>query len=276
MDNDLIFTKQVDKSVLCDGFTIPVYLHEAIYESLGHKLEHGERSNIKVMVGSHEYEVSLINQAFNQKKFEGHTDVLQVRYTKGSDFSQAMREIFCSTYDYIIEQKKNLAPKKQVKIPDDIREQLMLYKIDGDNCYRMECLTVSDHIADIKEVVTEESFELPAEKWIDPKASIATVNKLVKIRRIDQSISYNLKRLYNYCDQITGLPVGEVYGHSIVEAHHIDFFVNSQNNDASNIIILSPNFHRIVHQNKPEFDRAKKVFIFQNGVIEPVRLNKHL
>lgn len=276
MGNNLIFTKQVDKSVLHDGFTIPVYLHEAIYESLGYKLAHGERANIKVIVDAHEYEVNLINQAFSQTKFEGHTDVLQVRYTKGSDFSQAMREIFCSTYDYIEEQKKNLAPKKQVRIPNDMREQLMLYKADDDNCYRMECITVSDHIANIKELVTEESFELPAEKWIDPKASIVAVNKIVKIRRIDQSISSNLKRLYNYCDQITGLPVGEEYGHSVVEAHHIDFFVNSQNNDASNIIILSPNFHRIIHQNMPEFDRVKKAFVFQNGVIEPVKLNKHL
>jgi len=276
MNNNLIFTKQVDKSVLHDGFTIPTYMHEAIYESLGHKLAHGERTNIKVMVGLHEYELNLINQAFNQTKFEGHTDVLQVRYSKNSEFSQAMREIFSSTYDYIVEEKRHLAPKKQVKIPDVMCEQLMLYKADDDNCYRLECLTASDHITDLKDVVTEESFELPAEKWIDPKASIATVNKLVKIRRIDQSISNNLKRLYKYCDQITGLPIGDEYGHSIVEAHHIDFFVNSQNNDASNIIILSPNFHRIVHQNKPEFDRTKKVFLFQNGMIEPVRLNKHL
>jgi 5-methylcytosine-specific restriction protein A len=276
MDNHLIFTKQVDKSVLHDGFTIPSYLHEAIYESLGHKLAHGERTNIKVMVGSHEYEVNLINQAFNQTKFEGHTDVLQVRYTKSSDFSRAMRDIFNSTYEYVKEEKKHLAPKKQVKIPDNIREQLMLYKTKGENYYRMECLTVSDYITDIKAVVTEESFESPIEKWIDPMASIETVNKLVKIRHIDQSISNNLKRLYNYCDQITGLPIGNEYGGPVVEAHHIDFFVNSQNNDASNIIIISPNFHRIVHQNKPEFDRFKKAFIFQNGVIEPVKLNKHL
>jgi len=150
------------------------------------------------MVGSHEYDMNLINQTFDQTKFEGHTDVLQVRYTKGSDFSQAMREIFCSTFDYIVEQKKNLAPKKQVRIPDNMREQLMLYKADGDNRYRMECLTASDHIGDIKELVTEESFELPTEKRVDPKASIETVNKIVKIRRIDQSISNNLKRLYKF------------------------------------------------------------------------------
>src|SRR5574344_3155036 len=127
MDHHLIFTKQVDKSVLHDGFTIPIYLHEAIYESLGHKLAHGERTSIKVVVGSQEYEVNLINQAFDQTKFEGHTDVLQIRYTKGSDFSQAMRDIFNSTYTFIMEEKKHLAPKKQVKIPDGMREQLMIY-----------------------------------------------------------------------------------------------------------------------------------------------------
>lgn len=276
MNNDLIFTKLVDKSVLHDGFTIPAYMHEGIYESLGHKLAHGERTSINVIVGSHEYEVNLINQNFDQKKFEGHTDVLQVRYTKNSEFSQAMREIFSSTYDYIVEEKKQLASRRQVKIPSDMHEQILLYKADGEKAFRMECLTANEHITDIKKVVTEEAFEVSGDNWIDPNAAIEIRQKLVKVRKLDKNICDNLKRLYHYCDQITGKPIGNEYGGSVVEAHHIDFFVNSQNNDASNIIILSPNFHRVVHQDKPEFDRVKKAFIFANGVIEPVRLNMHL
>lgn len=276
MSDTLILTKSVDKSVLHDGFTIPKYLHETIYECLGHKLKHGERTIIHVLVGRREFDLDLINQAFNRTKFEGHPDVLQVRYTKGSDFSQMMRNLFCSTYDYILEQKNYIAPKKQIKIPGEIREQLMLYKSSTNGNFYLECLTASDHITNIKDVMTEESFELPADKWIDPEASIDIVNKLVKIRRIDQNISNNLKQLYHFCDQITGERIGDIYGTPIVEAHHIEFFVNSQNNDASNIIILSPNFHRIIHHNNPVFDREKMSFVFLNGVVEPVRLNKHL
>ena len=35
------------------------------------------------------------------------------------------------------------------------------------------------------------------------------------------------------------------YGSHIVEAHHIDYFVSSLNNDASNQLIVCPNHHSI-------------------------------
>jgi 5-methylcytosine-specific restriction protein A len=276
MEKNLIMVKDVDKSVLDDGFTIPSAIHDMFYEITGETMFHGDRKKIHVFVDGKEFDVELKNQDFNQEKFDGHKDVLQIRYSHNSDFSQLMRTIFSTSYNYITEQRKIVLPRHQVKIPNEIKEQLMLYKSAKDDTYYIECLTASDHIHDIQDVVTEETFEASSEKWIDPKASIETVSKLVKIRRIDQSISNNLKQLYKYCDQITGEKIGDKYGEPIVEAHHIDFFVNSQNNDASNIIILSPNFHRIVHHNKPIFDRTKKAFIFPNGVIEPIRLNKHL
>ena len=48
------------------------------------------------------------------------------------------------------------------------------------------------------------------------------------------------------------------------------------NNDTSNIIILSPNYHRIIHKTKAEFDKEQLAFIFPKGLIDNVRLNKHL
>ena len=69
---------------------------------------------------------------------------------------------------------------------------------------------------------------------------------------------------------------GEKYNSEIVEAHHIDYFTKSLNNDSENIIILSPNFHRLIHKTNPEFDRNKLSFIFPNGVEEKLKLNLHL
>ena len=52
---------------------------------------------------------------------------------------------------------------------------------------------------------------------------------------------------------------------TLVEAHHIDYFTTSQNNDTTNIIIISPNYHRIIHKNNPVFNRKKFQFEFPNG-----------
>lgn len=54
------------------------------------------------------------------------------------------------------------------------------------------------------------------------------------------------------------------------------FVQNLPYNDTSNIIILSPSYHRIVHKAKPKWDDANLAFCFSNGLIEKVKLNKHL
>lgn len=75
---------------------------------------------------------------------------------------------------------------------------------------------------------------------------------------------------------MTGEKIGEPFGAMVVEAHHIIPFTESMNNDTSNIIILSPNYHRIIHKTKAEFDREQVAFVSPNGLIDKVRLNMHL
>lgn len=99
---------------------------------------------------------------------------------------------------------------------------------------------------------------------------------MTKVRRLDQSISESLKLLYDNRCQITGEKIGEEYGQEVIEAHHIEFFTTSLNNNSDNIIILSPNFHRIIHNNLPVFDRVHLEFQFQNGVVEKIKLDRHL
>ena len=50
-----------------------------------------------------------------------------------------------------------------------------------------------------------------------------------------------------------------------VEFHHLlkamlEVIVESMNNNTSNIIILSPSYHRIIHKAKPVFDRPSLSF----------------
>ena len=63
---------------------------------------------------------------------------------------------------------------------------------------------------------------------------------------------------------------------SLFTSHHIDYFTHSQNNDSTNIIIISPNYHRIIHKNNPRFNRKKFQFEFENGEVLRLKLYEHL
>ena len=81
-----------------------------------------------------------------------------------------------------------------------------------------------------------------------------------------------LKRFYDYRDEISGEKIGNEYGDSVVEPYHIDYFTRSQNNDSTNIIIISPNYHRIIHKNNPLFNRKKYQFEFANDEVLKLKL----
>jgi hypothetical protein len=76
---------------------------------------------------------------------------------------------------------------------------------------------------------------------------------------------------------------------SLFTSHHIYYFNHSQNNDSTNIIIISPrsssarllpsgrkNYHRIIHENNPRFNRKKFQFEFENGEVLKLKLYEHL
>lgn len=89
----------------------------------------------------------------------------------------------------------------------------------------------------------------------DETAQIIERPHLARIRRIDKNVCLNLKRLYGYrcqiCGQLITLPYGGQY--HVIDAHHIDPFSTSLNNNFSNIVILCPNHHRIIHAYNPHF-----------------------
>jgi predicted HNH restriction endonuclease len=69
---------------------------------------------------------------------------------------------------------------------------------------------------------------------------------------------------------------GHKYGSNLIHAHHIEPFSQSLNNNASNIMILCPNHHGIIHDQNPQFDRKRKVFQYPNGYAEGLKVNLHL
>lgn len=48
------------------------------------------------------------------------------------------------------------------------------------------------------------------------------------------------------------------------------------NDNSTNIIIISPNYHRIIHKNNPHFNRRKFQFEFENSEVLRLKLYEHL
>ena len=281
MEPLFLYKKLVDKSTLLQGFSIPVKYQPLFLELSGGLLVHGESMMVKILIDGELYEAEWKNQAFDQNKYAGHSDVMQFRYSENSPIAQKLRQIFFSTQNFV---QAALAdpnrPKKQtIKIPEEIQEYIVISSTAQADVFAFDCITSADQTEVHNQIsdIPEESFE--NDSFI-PKADATAGYKLSdsvrKVRKLDRSIGDSLKRLYDYRCQITGEKIGDEYAVEVVEAHHIAPFTTSLNNDTNNIIILSPTFHRIVHKANPVFDYANLCYTFPNGVVEKVRLNKHL
>ncbi len=275
MSEYLILQKDVDMSVLREGMSIPSVFQELFYQKIGFRLKKGEACQIRLIIGTDTFFASLRNYAFDSTKYPGHPDVLQIRYSPASPLANKLREIFVHTNTLVCHYMNERKDRhKQLRIPDSDKEYLAIYGTDHTGDLIVDCMVREEYQREIQEIrrFDEQSFE----NAIDENAMIIERLGLKKIRRLSQAIGENLKQIYGYRCQICGEYIGEIYGSRIVHAHHIDFFTESLNNDASNIMIVCPNHHGIIHDRKPQFDRNEKVFTYPNGYREGLKINRHL
>ena len=268
--------------MLNDGMTIPVSVCSLFKAWDVSILMHGQSKDIKILIDGELYDAKLKNQNFVQSKWAGHKDIIQIRYNRKSPLAVKLRAVFKRSYDYLFAQKQVIGKsKRQIHLPTDQREYIRLYLTTSQDVLCMECCSNLDYqqLAHTLSAIPEEVYEqTDNDKFFmtDKSASIEEKQRLVKYRKIDRSIILALKKFYDYRDEITGERIGDEYGDSVVEAHHIDYFTSSQNNDSTNIIIVSPNYHRIIHKNNPVFNRKKFQFEFENGEILRLKLYEHL
>ena len=108
----------------------------------------------------------------------------------------------------------------------------------------------------------------------DPAATISVRVGRNKIRVYKTAIIRQLKRLYKGQCQLCGaVPFKNFRDIDICEAHHIDYFVSSHNNDASNIIIVCPNHHRLIHKLNPVFNPTERCFEYPDGTKEEIKID---
>lgn len=281
MEPHFFMQKKVDWSLLNAGMTIPISVSALLKTWDENILTHGYKKDIIIVIDGQSYDAQLINLNFDQNRWVGHKDIVQIRYSNKSPLAAKLRTVFHKSYNYLLEQRQlpGMA-RRQIPLPDYIQEYIRLYVVNSSNMIYMECCFSEDYkqLATTLSTIPEEIYETADDKFFmaDVSASVVKKQLLVKYRKMDRSIIRMLKEFYDYRDEISGEKIGNQYGDSVVEAHHIDYFTKSQNNDSTNIIIISPNYHRIIHKNNPHFNRNEFQFEFLNGEILKLKLYDHL
>lgn len=277
----LIYSRTVDKSILWDGFSIQQCFLRFVTDITG-ELRIGERKEIKFLLKGKIYDgIQLKNQPFNRQKYPSHQEIYQVRYAYSSGFSKALRLIYADVWNYIFEAQNlqkiaidNGFPRKNIRIPNDLIRRIAFFTTDIPDVWLVETYDILDS----NDLVN--SFgkldELNYEQY-DETASVVEKHKMIRLRVLDRKIGDNLKQLYDFRCQVCGMSVGDDYGmHSIVDAHHIEPFTISLNNNFDNIMILCPNHHRILHTCGGVFHRSCREIWYPNGLHERLAINLHL
>ena len=246
MNENFLMGKAIDNSTLERGFAVPVRAQEIFsFHLSGGKLSHGEKRMIKIFLRGEILDVKLSSSGFNREKYSTHSEQWQILYSKNSPLAKKIREMFSAGKKFFT-----------------------LYPTDLKDIFFMESKLSCD------ETTLENLLELST--LTDPQAALIEKFGLTKYRKLNREIGERLKKNYNYRCQICGRNFGEFYGVNLAECHHIEFFSESLNNDAKNLLIVCPNHHRIIHAAEPTFDRERKIYLYSNGREEILQLNEHL
>ena len=259
---EYVYKKEVDWSLLTEGLTLPVENQVIFGRTMNRFLKKGEKKEINLYLNNKSFKAKIVNVNYS-KKYVRKNDVLQIRYTKNGDLAQELQICFAKSYKYLkeIRLQRPIGSRAIIKLPEYEKEFLAIYTTEYDDSYVLETIKHEDYI-ELRDTLSgkqERLIELDYNYELKDKTStFIETNRTVKIRRLNKKIGDNLKLLYGYRCQICGQLVGEKYDTSVVESHHIDYFVNSLNNDASNQMIVCPNHHSIIHDLDPMFDRKNR------------------
>ena len=274
-----VYKKEIDWSTLMEGFTLPLDNQVIFLRNMENFLQRGQSKIIHFFMNGKTYDAKIVNM--NNSVEKRKKDAYQIRYSRNGELSQALQQYFFKSMSYIKMIRENRDPKDRsyIKMPDGLKEYLAIYTTEYEDTFLLEPIAQDDFqvmkkaIQGMRERTVENEIEYEME---DKSSGIEKKLQIVKIRKLNRKIGENLKLLYGYRSQICGQVIGEKYGSHIAEAHHIDYFVNSLNNDANNQMIVCPNHHSVIHDANPVFDRRRMVYRFDNGVEERISLNKHL
>lgn len=257
-----VYKKEIDWSTLMEGFTLPLDNQVIFLRNMENFLQRGESKIIHFFMNGKTYDAKIVN--VNNSVEKRKKDAYQIRYTRNGELAQALQQYFFKSMTYIqtIRENRDSKDRSYIKVPEGLKEYLVIYTTEYEDTFLLEPIAQDDFQVMKKAIqgMRERSVENEIEYELkDENSGMEKRLQIVKIRKLNRKIGENLKLLYGYRCQICGQITGEKYGSHIAEAHHIDYFVNSLNNDAN-----------------PIFIRKKMVYRYDNGMEEKIMVNKHL
>jgi 5-methylcytosine-specific restriction enzyme A len=275
-----VYKAEINWSLLMEGLTLPVDNQVIFARNMGRFLQRGEAREINLHLNGKAYKAYIRNVNFDAK-FNRKKDILQIRYPRNGELANALQTCFAKSFQYF-KTNREIRPNNDrsiIKLPEDYKEYLAIYTTEYEDSYILEAIEADDisymrnTLQHHSERIMEANFNYDIE---DKSAAILENKRIVKIRKLNKKIGDNLKLLYNYRCQICGQITGTEYDTHVVESHHIDYFINSLNNDSRNQLIVCPNHHSIIHDTDPIFNRKKLIYLYPNGLQEGLKLNRHL
>jgi hypothetical protein len=277
---DYVCKKEVDWSLLNEGLTLPNENQVVFGRNMGNFIQRGESKEINLYLNGRTYKARINNVNFDERHHRKN-DTLQIRYPQNSDLANALRLIYSKSYKYILSKRslRDVSDRSLIRLPEDSKEYLVIYTTEYEDTYVLETI-VAEELYAIKDIVKDKSERIMEADFnfnkTDNSSAIVEDQRIVKVRKLNRAIGDNLKLLYDYRCQVCGQKIGEKYDSHLIEAHHIDYFVNSLNNNMNNIMIVCPNHHSIIHDVNPIFDKNTKLFRYNNSFVEGLVLNYHL
>jgi hypothetical protein len=165
---------------------------------------------------------------------------------------QTIREIKPSASALLAAKAEQLAPEPRAKaVPNE---------------ETLEAVLVSEERAQLQLLLKEEGSGYTAE----------AKSKITKSHERNRQLATELNRIYSGRCQVTGHDSPVVYGVPTAEAHHIVYRSRGGEDSLENLVLVCPNVHRAIHAADAKFDYGKLSFLFGNGRVEPLVINRHI
>lgn len=139
-----VYKKEIDWSVLMEGFTLPIENQVVFLQNMGRFLQRGESKIIHFFMDGKSYDVKIIN--INNSVEKRKKDAYQIRYTRNGEFSQALQLCFKRSMDYIraIRESRDANDRRYIKVPEDAREYLAIYTTEYEDTFLVEPIIAED------------------------------------------------------------------------------------------------------------------------------------
>lgn len=199
---ELIYLKDIDKSLLYQGFTIRTALLNQFIDFFG-KLAIGETRKISIMWDNQLFtDIDVINQNFNRERYPHHPEMYQVRYSPNHPFAKALRLAFPELTQYLEQQqtlRKELTQQgiktHNIRVPDDIQGSIVFYATANKDIWEAVPIPAQEINQAKQELIAHPIEESLLESLLlnDETAQIIERPHLARIRRIDKNVCLNLK-----------------------------------------------------------------------------------